>query len=245
MVPGRQVRDLLPLGRVQRSRLCQRVVPAEHVQQRLEREQPSQSRVRGSVRVAVPQLHQRRPRQGGQLGPVRPQAGLGRRRVRSGRVGSALRRRRREVRRTGRRAPRRLLDVEQHRQRVELGGPRTEAGPAAAACRRHPRQGPQAHGRDAPRVQLHRLLPVGAQPVGRKLAETLRPAGRRGRATALVRQAARGRRRLPARHHLAGLQPHPAARVPAAGLPGVLLQPRGRLGPGGRRHLQGRLQQSR
>ena len=43
MVPGRQVRHLLPLGRVQRAGVRQRVVPAQHVQQRLGREQPPQA----------------------------------------------------------------------------------------------------------------------------------------------------------------------------------------------------------
>ena len=71
-------------------------------------------------------------------------------------------------------------------------------------------QGPQAAGGDAPRVQLHRLLRPRAgtvrPPACKKLYGQL---GTRRGEPAVVRQAQGGHRRLPARHHLAGLQPDP------------------------------------
>ena len=173
-----------------------------------------------------------------------PKLALGRRQLRPGRVGAAVRGRRRQVRRAGRRAPRRVLDVEQQGQRVQLGGP----GPSLDLLRLHA---------DAIRGKGLKLL------VARCTTRTTSPATtsscRRSRTPdlkklygqlgtpaeipALVRQAARGHRRLPARHPLAGLQPGRHPRVVPAELPVVLLQPGGRLEQGRRRHLQGRLQQ--
>ncbi len=105
VVPGREVRDLLPLGRLQRPRLRQRVVPARHVPGG-QQGQPSPRRdLRPAVGMALPQLHQRGSGPGGQHREVRAEAEVGRREVRPRRVGSAVRRRRRQVRRPGRRAP--------------------------------------------------------------------------------------------------------------------------------------------
>ena len=201
--------------------------------------------LRRPVGVAVPQLHQRRAGQGGQLRAVRAEAEVGRRQLRPGRVGAAVRRRRREVRRAGRRAPRRLLDVEQP---ASTSGTRWPEGPRLDLLRLHadghPRQGPEAPGRHAPRVQLHRLLRVRARTVGPQPARSSTASWARPRRTSSGTTSSS--------EVIDGYQPDilwqdfnldAVARDVAAELPVVLLQPGRRLEQGGRRHLQGRLQQ--
>ena len=128
-------------------------------------------------------------------------------------------------------------------QPVELGPARPQARPGGAARAGHPRPGAEVHGLAAPRLPLQRLLRPRAVPVGPDAAHPLRPAGLGRGEPALVRQAGRGHRRLPARPDLAGLRPGPGAGVRPAPVPRVLLQPGRRLEQGRGRHLQGRLRQ--
>ena len=125
VVQGRQVRDLLPLGRVRNGRVRERVVPAQHVQQgrQLGRVPAPARRSYGDPLGNWPydkfingandksgHFAQFAPKLCPSGGNWDPDA-----------MGAALRRRGRAVRGAGRGAPRRVLHVGQQGQRVELG----------------------------------------------------------------------------------------------------------------------------
>ena len=125
LVPGRQVRDLHPLGSLLGARLRQRVVSAQHVQERREGLRAPRQDLRAPVPLRLQGLH----------------PALQGREIRRGGLGRALQGGRREVRRAGCRAPRRLPDVRQRLHRVERRphGAQARCGGRAGQQRSAPR----------------------------------------------------------------------------------------------------------
>ena len=191
VVPGRQVRHLLPLGCLQRPGVRQRVVPAQHVEQRFGREQPPQEPstvIRRCGRTTTSST-------GPATGPATSCSSR-----RSWRRPAAPSTPNAWAQLFADAGARFAGPVAEHHDGFSMWNSSVNEwnsvarGPRLDLLRLHADairgQGPQAPGRDAPRVQLHRLLPVRAGAVGSEPEEAVRPARHAGRVPAVVRQAA-------------------------------------------------------